>query len=80
MAQPPPPPSWRKPAGIAAIVLLIVAWAALIGSLSPWVGRWPVLVQAPFYLIVGIVWIVPLKPLLRWSETGLWRSPGSGRD
>jgi len=33
-----------------------------------------VLVQALFYLVMGIVWIVPLKPLLRWSETGSWRA------
>jgi hypothetical protein len=32
---------------------------------------WPV--QAIFYLIAGIVWILPLKPLLRWMETGRWR-------
>ncbi len=55
-------------------MLLIVVWAALVVSLSSAVGRWPVLVQALFYLVMGIVWIVPLKPLLRWSETGSWRT------
>ena len=63
----PPSPSWRKPAGIAAIVVLIVVWAALVGSLAGLVGRWPVLVQALFYFFMGVVWIVPLMPLLRWS-------------
>lgn len=71
-------PSGRKLAGIAAILLLIVVWAVLISSLSPFVGRLPVIVQALFYLIVGIAWIAPLKPLLRWSQTGRWRR-GSGR-
>ena len=33
----------------------------------------PVLVQALFYLVAGIVWIAPLKPLLRWMELGTWR-------
>jgi hypothetical protein len=66
-------PSWRRGAGIAAILLLIVLWAVLIASFSTVVGRWPVLVQALFYLIVGIAWIAPLKPLLRWSQTGQWR-------
>ena len=70
-------PSGRKLAGIAAIILLIVVWAALIASLSPFVGRWPVIVQALFYLVMGIAWIAPLKPLLRWSQTGRWRQ-GSG--
>ena len=66
-------PSWRRLAGIAAIVLLIVLWAVLIASFSTTIGRFPILVQALFYLIMGIAWIVPLKPLLRWSQTGHWR-------
>ena len=67
-------PSWRRPAGIAAILLLIIVWAILVASLSGIVGRWPILLQGLFYLIAGIAWIAPLKPLLRWSQTGQWRS------
>jgi hypothetical protein len=66
-------PSWRKPAGIFMILGLILIWVVVIGSLSPWVGEWPVLLQALFYLITGILWIMPLKPLLRWMELGSWR-------
>jgi hypothetical protein len=62
----PPSPSFRKLAGIGLIALLIVLWAALVASFSPIVSRWPILVQAPFYLVMGIVWIIPLKPLVRW--------------
>lgn len=68
-------PSWRKPAGVFAILLLIAAWAALVASLAGFVEKWPVLVQSGFYLIAGIIWILPLKPLLRWMETGRFR-PG----
>ena len=63
-------PSSRKLAGIALILLLIVAWAAFVASLAPIVGRWPVLVQAPYYLFMGMAWIIPLKPLVRWMQTG----------
>jgi len=38
------------------------------------VWQWPVPVQAAFYLFMGLVWIVPLKPLLRWIETGSFRA------
>ena len=69
----PPQPSWRKPAGIFAILALIGVWAALVVSLSGAVGRWPVLAQAIFYLFAGIAWILPLKPLLRWMETGRFK-------
>ena len=66
-------PSWRKPNGIFAILALIAIWAVLVASLSQEVGRWPVLVQALFYLVAGVAWIMPLKPLLRWMETGKFK-------
>jgi hypothetical protein len=65
--------SWRKPAGIVAILALILVWVVLVTSFSAWIGALPVLVQLPIYLLLGIVWIAPLKPLLRWMETGRWR-------
>ena len=67
-------PSWRKPAGILTILAIIVIWAALVASLAVFVENWPVLVQAVYYLIAGIAWILPLKPLLRWMETGRFRA------
>lgn len=66
-------PSWRKPAGIFLILLIILLWAIIVASASPWVGGLPVLIQGTFYLVAGIVWIFPLKPLLAWMETGKWR-------
>jgi hypothetical protein len=71
----PTPPSPRKLAGIGLILLLIVVWAAFVASLARVVGQWPILVQAPFYLFMGIVWIIPLKPLVRWIQTGSFRAP-----
>jgi len=71
----PPSPSARSLVGIAAIVLLIVLWAAFVASLAPIVSRWPILVQAPFYLTVGMFWIIPLKPLVRWIVSGRFRPP-----
>ncbi len=75
MSMPAPQPSWRPIAGIALILLLIALWAVLVASLAPFVSRWPVLVQALFYLFMGLAWIIPLKPLIRWSQTGQWRTP-----
>lgn len=66
-------PSWRKPFGIFMILLIILIWAVIIVSLSPLIGRLPALAQAPLYLAAGIVWIFPLKPLLRWMDQGIWR-------
>ncbi|EZP57522.1 MULTISPECIES: DUF2842 domain-containing protein [Sphingomonas] len=66
-------PSWRKPAGVLLIIALIGLWSAIIVSASGVVGGWAWWLQLPFYLIAGIVWIVPMKPLLLWMETGRWR-------
>ena len=71
-------PSSRKGAGIAIILLLILIWAVLVASLAPVIGKFPILVQGAFYLFMGIVWISPLKPLLRWTGTGRWRGTSSG--
>ena len=69
----PEQPSGRRLAAIALILLLILIWAALVATLAPWVCRLPILVQALFYLVMGIGWIAPLKPLIRWSQTGSFR-------
>ena len=66
-------PSWRKPVGALGILALIFVWIVLIASFSTviWTWWWPL--QLVFYVVTGIVWILPLKPLLLWMETGRWR-------
>ena len=67
-------PSWRKPAGIGLILLLIAVWAVLVATGAELIAglAWPV--HALYFLAAGIVWVLPLKPLLRWMETGRWRA------
>lgn len=66
-------PSWRKPFGIFVILALITIWATLVLLASPLIERLPALLQAVVYTVAGIIWILPLKPLLSWMETGQWR-------
>lgn len=66
-------PRARPTAAVFMILAVIMIWAGLIVSISDTIEAWPALVQLLFYMIAGIVWIVPLKPILRWSETGRWR-------
>jgi hypothetical protein len=68
-----PEPSPRKLAGVAIILAIIVIWVTFVASMAPFVGKWPVLLQAPYYLFVGVAWAIPLKPLIRWIETGRFR-------
>jgi hypothetical protein len=66
-------PSWRKPVGMLLILLLIFVWCMAVVSLAHPIGRLPWFVQAAVYCFLGIIWIAPLKPLLRWMEIGRWR-------
>ncbi|HKR17324.1 DUF2842 domain-containing protein [Rhizorhapis sp.] len=66
-------PSWRKPVGMFLILGIIAVWAFIIASLSQQIGALPGWVQLIIYAVAGIVWILPLKPLLAWMETGKWR-------
>jgi hypothetical protein len=66
-------PTWRKPMGMFIILALILVWVVLIASFSATIGTWHWAVQLLVYVVAGIVWILPLKPLLRWMETGAWR-------
>lgn len=67
-------PRPRPAAGAFMILAIILFWSILIASVSDTVTRWPALVQLVFYMVAGIVWILPLRPILRWSETGRWRA------
>ena len=66
-------PSWRKPAGIGLILLIIAVWAWVATSVIGWLGDLPPLIAILLYAAAGIVWILPLRPVLLWMETGRWR-------
>lgn len=66
-------PSWRKPAGILLILLLIAVWGFIVVSVAEALPDLPWPLKALFFIAAGIVWILPLKPLLRWMELGRWR-------
>ncbi len=66
-------PTWRKPAGIGLMLLIIFVWAVLIASGAGRIARMPWPLQALFYAAAGIAWILPMKPLLRWMETGRFK-------
>tara|TARA_B100000678_G_scaffold235469_1_gene204860 strand:- start:443 stop:658 length:216 start_codon:yes stop_codon:yes gene_type:complete len=66
-------PNWRIPVGILGLLLGLFVYAILIARYVPeLIGSWPVLVQTPIYLVLGIIWLLPLKRFLIWMETGRW--------
>ena len=66
-------PTWRKPFGVLAMLVALALYAMVAVTLLAPVARWPVLAQMPVYLIVGTIWILPLRRFLQWMETGRFR-------
>lgn len=64
-------PTWRIPVGVLGLVLALGLYALAVATfVAPWISRWPAVAQAPVYLVLGIVWILPLRRFLIWMETG----------
>ena len=69
-----PGPSWRKPVGMLLLLLLIAAWGFIVVTVAEALPELPWPLKALFFIVAGIVWILPVKPLLRWMELGRWRN------
>ena len=66
-------PTWRIPVGVLALLLALLLYGGLIARyLAPFIAGWPVLGQTPVYIVLGVVWLMPLRRFLIWMETGRW--------
>lgn len=75
MTQPEKPewkPTWRKPVGILALVIALCAYMFAAASASTIIGGWHVLLQTLVYIVLGTIWLLPLRRFLIWMETGRW--------
>ena len=67
-------PTWRIPAGLLVLFLGLIVYGVVIARYVPdLIGGWPALAQAPVYLVLGVVWLLPLRRFLIWMETGRTR-------
>lgn len=76
MSSIPPEPSWRKPAGILGLLGYLAVYALIIASFADTLSALPMPVTFLAYLVAGVAWILPLKPLFLWMNTGRWTHPG----
>jgi hypothetical protein len=66
-------PNWRIPVGVLGLIAALTAYCLAIAQwLAPLIGPLPVLVQLPIYLLLGVIWLLPLRRFLIWMETGRW--------
>jgi hypothetical protein len=69
-------PTLRIPLGILALIAGIAAYALVVARYVPeLIGDWPAIAQTPVYLVLGVLWLLPLKRFLIWMETGRWSAP-----
>ena len=68
-------PTWRIPAGVLGLLAVLLGYGALVARfVAPWIAAWPPLGQVPVYVVLGVgwLWVMPVRPLLAWMETGRW--------
>lgn len=68
-------PSYRKPVGVLAIIAGLIVYAGVVSRLLAPIGQLAWWLAAPLYLVLGVLWLLPLKPVLQWMETGSWHPP-----
>ena len=59
----------RKFFGAIALIVLAASWA-LVGmavAQMPWLAR-SGLLQAVFYVVAGMGWVLPAMPLIKWMS------------
>lgn len=71
-------PTWRIPFGIISLFIGLIVYGVVIARYAPdIIGSWPGLAQAAVYLVLGLIWLLPLRRFLIWMETGSWSPPPS---
>jgi hypothetical protein len=68
-------PTLRIPLGMLGLVAVLMVYGGMIAHyVAPLMASWNGLAQAPVYIALGLVWLLPLKRFLIWMETGRWRA------
>ena len=69
-------PTWRIPFGIISLFVLLIIYGVVIARYAPGIiGRWSGGAQTVVYVVLGLIWLLPLKRFLIWMETGSWSPP-----
>jgi membrane protein YdbS with pleckstrin-like domain len=69
-------PTWRIPFGIVSLFILLIIYGVVIARYAPGIiGRWSGGAQTVVYVVLGLIWLLPLKRFLIWMETGSWGPP-----
>jgi hypothetical protein len=56
----------RKLIGTVALLTLVIVWALLAMAFAPAALTSSGLVQALYYVVAGLGWVLPAMPLIAW--------------
>lgn len=65
-------PSWRKPAGVIGLLIYLAVYAAVVTAFGEELAALPMGLMVVAYGLLGIAWVLPLRPLFIWMNTGHW--------
>lgn len=72
-------PTWRIPFGIISLFVALMVYGIVIARYAPaLIGSWHGGAQTVIYVVLGLIWLLPLKRFLIWMETGSWSAPEAG--
>ena len=60
----------RKIIAMLLLLIWIAAYTMIVVTAASATLTWPRALQLIFYVLAGVLWILPLKPLFAWMNSG----------
>ena len=58
----------RKVIAMLSVLVFIGVYVVALVSFSSTITGWPRWGQLAFYLVAGVAWVLPLKPIMSWMS------------
>ena len=69
-------PTLRIPIGLLMLLLTLGVYGLIVAAvLGPIIDTWHIVPKTVAYLVLGTIWLLPLRRFLIWMETGRWSAP-----
>lgn len=60
----------RKPIALIVLLVYLAGYIMAVATISTVMTGMPSLAQLVFYIVAGFLWILPVKPLFAWMNSG----------
>ena len=62
----PQKPSHRSLIGMLGLIIGLTLYAFLAAAIGDLMVKWPLAIQMIYYLVAGLVWLIPAKKVIYW--------------